>query len=233
MSELQRFVWEWPNVIEQFQGLNPSIGNRLSRACRPIGADRRPDGRLLLVLGCWVAADRAFLEDTDVSHLIERGLKQVLEERIDVLVAPWPAGDGEPDAPPDPLANLPEAARATGLASGGAIKRAFFAAAYQRGMEFETGYPVLQYRLDFALPSERVGVEIEGWDWRARMRPGADVHREREQTLGFEGWTIFWFSGEDMLKRLDRSVNEVAQVVTRRRQGRAQGPPLYRAPRLD
>ena len=230
MSELQRFVWEWPTVVEHFQTLNPSIGNRLARACRPIGAERRPDGRLLLVLGCWVAADRAFLADLDTTHMIERGLKQLLDERLDVLIAEWPAGDGEAETPPDPLAGLPEGVHALGLACGGAVKRAFFGAAFQRGMLFECGFPVLQYRLDFALPGERVGVEIEGWDWRARTHPGAANRREREQTLGFEGWTIFWFSGEDMLKRLDRSVDDVAEAVARRRRGRSAGPPSYRGP---
>jgi len=126
---------------------------------------------------------------------------------------------------------VPDEARATGLACGGVIKRTFFAEAWRRGMQFECGVPVLQYRLDFALPDERVGVEIEGWDWRAWSRPGAADRREREQTLGFEGWTIFWFCGEDMLKRRDRSVDEVAQVVARRRHGRSEGPPLLRGPR--
>jgi very-short-patch-repair endonuclease len=227
MSEVQRFVWEWPNVLEQFQAFDSPIGTRLARSCRPIGADRRSDGRLLLVLGCWVAADRAFLEDQNTTQAIERGLKQAIDERVEVLIAPWPAGDGEPDAPPDPLADLPEEARVTGVASGGAIKRAFFAAAYRRGMEFEVGVPVLQYRLDFALPIERVGVEIEGWDWRGRIQSEADEPREREQSLGYEGWTIFWFSGEDVLDRLDRSVDEVAQLVERRRSRRAQGPSLF------
>jgi very-short-patch-repair endonuclease len=163
--------------------------------------------------------------------MLERGFKQVLEERIEVLIAPWPAGDGEPDLPPDPLAGLSEEARAIGLACGGAIKRAFFAAAARRGMQFECGVPVLQYRLDFALPAERVGVEIEGWDWRTWSRPGAADRREREQTLGYEGWTIFWFSGDDIMKRLDRSVDEVAQAVTRRRQGRSINPNVLRGPR--
>lgn len=227
MSELQRFVWEWPNVLEQFPSVDSAIGQRVARSARPIGADRRFDGRLLLVLGCWVAADRDFLQTVDTTQAIESGLKQILGERIEVLVVTWPAGDGEAESPPDPLADLPEAVRAAGLASGGAIRRAFFAAAYRRGMEFETGVPALQYRLAFALPTERVGVEIEGWDWKMRMPPGAGEQREREQTLTYEGWTIFWFGGEDVLKRLDQSLDQVAEVVNRRRLGRSRGLPGY------
>ncbi len=217
MPELQRFVWEWPSLVEQFHAMNPAVGDRLARAGRPIGAERRPDGRLLLVLGCWVPTDRVWLAAPDTTQMLERGLKQLLEERIEVLVTFWPAGDGAPESPPDPLAGLSEEIRATGLASGGAINRAFFAAAARRGMIFECHFPVLNYRLDFALPTQRVGVEIEGWNWRAWARPGAADRREREQTLGFEGWTVIWFTGDEILHHLDRSVDDVARVVARRR----------------
>jgi len=222
VPELQRFVWDWPSLEEQLIALNPAIGNRLARACRPIGAERRPDGRVLLVLGCWVPEDRRFLADPGAIQLLERGFKQLLEERIEVRVTTWPAGDGPPEQPPDPLAGLSDELRATGLASGGSINRSFFAAAARRGIIFTSGYPVLNYRLDFALPQQQVGVEIEGWDWRAWTRPGAIDRREREQTLGYEGWTIRWFTGEEILNHLERSVDEVARLVNDR--GGRRGP---------
>jgi very-short-patch-repair endonuclease len=217
MPELQRFVWEWPSLVEQLAELNPALGNRLQRACRPIGADRRPDGRLLLVLGCWVPADRAFLEDSASVQLLERGFQRLLDERIELLVTTWPAGDGTADQPPDPLAGLSEPLQEIGRACGGAIKRSFFAATARRGVTLECGYPVLNYRLDFALPRSRVGVEIEGWDWRARTSPRAIERREREQTLGYEGWSIFWFTGAEILKDVDRAVDEVLRAAGRPR----------------
>jgi very-short-patch-repair endonuclease len=216
MPELNRFVWEWPSILDRFRLLNPSLGDRLARACRPIGAERRPDGRLLLVLGCWVPSDRAFLSDEGTIELLQRGFVQLLEERIEVLVAGWPAGDGEPDAPPDPLVGLPEQLRAAGVACGGAIKRSLFAALIARGIDFECNYPVLNYRLDFALPRFRIGIEVEGWNWRAWTRPGAAERREREQSLGYEGWTILWFTGAEILNQLDRSVEQVVQLAQRR-----------------
>ncbi len=216
MPELQRFVWEWPSLIEQIRALNPALGDRLARSCRPIGAERRPDGRLLLVLGCWVPEDRAWFADPRAIELLARGFKQLLEERIETLVTTWPAGDGEPERPPDPLAGLPEPLRAIGASCGGALKRWFFAAAAHRGIVFDCGYPVLTYRLDFALPSQRIGVEIEGWDWRIWTRPSAIERREREQSLGYEGWTILWFTGEEILRDVERAVDEVARALSRR-----------------
>lgn len=196
--------------------MNPALGNEVARSTRPIEAERRPDGRLLLVLGCWVADDRVDLNQPDVHQMLERGLRQLLGEPIVLLVTDWPAGDGPPDQPPDPLAGLPEQLRAAGAACGGVLWRSFFAAAARRGIIFDCQYPVLNYRLDFALPRRRVGVEIGGWGWRAWTRPNAVGRREREGELGAEGWTILWFTGQEILHELDHSVDEVARVVARR-----------------
>jgi very-short-patch-repair endonuclease len=217
LPELQRFVWEWTSLLDRLRRLNPRLEEQIGRSARPIAAERRPDGRLLLVLGCWVPADRAQLAEVDTLQRIEDGLKTLLDERISVLITEWPGGDGEPGDPPDPLGGLSESLRAIGLAASGALHRAFFAAAARRGIVFETGVPVLQYRLDFALPRQRLGVEIEGWNWRAWARPGAAEWREREQSLGAEGWTILWFTGEEILHHRDRAVDDVAAALARRR----------------
>jgi very-short-patch-repair endonuclease len=224
MPELHRFVWEWPSLLERFRGLNPALGDRLTRACRPISAERRPDGRLLLILGCWVPADRKFLSDPETIEMLQRGFKQLLDERMEILVTTWPAGDGTPDSAPDPLADLAEPLRAIGIGCGGTLKRSLFAAVGRRGLVFDCNYPVLNYRLDFALPRQRIGVEVEGWDWRAWTRPGAEGRREREQSLGYEGWTILWFTGSEILYHLERAVEDIMSVANRRPSDREPSP---------
>lgn len=219
MPELQRFIWEWGSLIARLQQANPALADRLARSARPIAAERRPDGRLLLVLGDWVPIDRAALDEPVNLHRLQDSFKGLLEERIEVLVTEWPAGDGTPDQPPDPLVGLPELVQAAGMDCGGILKRAFFAAAAQRGILFDCGFPVLNYRLDFALPRQRIGVEIEGWNWRAWARPGAAERREREQSLGFEGWTILWFTGEEILRHRERAVDDLARLINRRAGG--------------
>lgn len=216
MVELQRFIWAWPSLVERFCALNPAVGARLVRSTRPLAAERRPDGKLLLILGCWVAADRLFLHAPDVTQLLDRGFKQLLGETMDVLVTSWPAGDGEPNGPPDPLAGLPDSLRDAGIECGGTLHRSFFAAAARRGLVFECQYPVLSYRLDFALPSLRIGIEIGGWEWRSWTHPAALDRREREQSLGAEGWTVRWFTGQEILDHLERSLDEVACLVRQR-----------------
>lgn len=161
-------------------------------------------------------ADRDWLAEPRTIDQIQGDLKSLLDERIEVVVVEWPGGDGEADTPPNPLTGLPDLVFAAGLQCGGALQRAFFAAAARRGAIFDCQYPVLNYRLDFALPRQRVGVEIEGWDWRAWAKPGAAERREREQSLGFEGWTVLWFTGEEILHHRDRCVDEVFRVIERR-----------------
>lgn len=217
MPELQRVVWEWESLIVRLRKANAPLADLLSRSARPIAAERRPDGRLLLVLGCWVAADRATLEEPNTLLYLQDSFKGLLEERVELLITEWPARDGAPDEPPDPLRGLPDEVRALGVGCGGVLKRTFFAEAARRGIVFDCGYPVLNYRLDFALPRQRLGVEIEGWNWRAWARPGAAERREREQTLGFEGWTVLWFTGEEILRHLDESVEAVTRALAGRR----------------
>jgi very-short-patch-repair endonuclease len=223
LAELQRFIWEWPSLLEILRDMNPTLGAMLARSTRPIEAERRPDGRLLLILGCWVAADREELNSSRVHETVERSMRQLLGEPIEVLVTEWPAGDGSPDNPPDPLVGLSDTLREIGATCGGALSRSFFAEAARRGIVFECQYPVLNYRLDFALPRWRIGVEIGGWGWRAWTRPGVVERREREQRLGAEGWTVLWFTGEEILHHLDRAVDEVARLVNQKRALRPAG----------
>ena len=216
MAELQRFIWMWPSILDQLRALNVRMADEIERSTRPLAAERRPDGRLLLVLGCWVAADRASLEASDSLDLLARALKRMLEEQIEVQVVHWPAGDGAPDQPPDPLAGLSPDLREQGMRCGGALHRSFFAAMAERGLIPECQYPVLNYRLDFAMPHNHVGVQIGGWNWRAWTRDGAVGRREREQSLGAEGWTVLWFTGEEILDDLDQVVDNVMRQLTRR-----------------
>src|SRR5438067_11886542 len=138
LPELQRFVWEWSSLLERLRRLNPKLEDQIGRAARPIAAERRPDGRLLLVLGCWVPADRDQLGGVGSLQRIQDSLKTLLDERISVLVTDWLGGDGEPGDPPDPLGRLPESLRAVGLGAGSALNRAFFGASARRGIVFET-----------------------------------------------------------------------------------------------
>jgi very-short-patch-repair endonuclease len=70
----------------------------------------------------------------------------------------------------------------------------------------------LNYRIDFALPRERVGVEIIGWEG---PRPGRTDRWEREQHLGAEAWRILYFSGAEVHRDAVRCVKVLGAALRR------------------
>jgi len=217
MPELRRFVWSYESLVDRLRASQPKLAGLLQSSCRPIAAERQPNGRLTLVLGCWSPTARQELQTPASVTILDAALKRLLDEPISVVIACWPGGNSETDEPPDPLRDLPEAERAIGATCGSAIHRAFFAAAFKRRLHFRCQYPVLHYRLDFALPAERLGVEIGGWEWRRWARGRAGEYREREQALGAEGWRILWFTGQEALEDPARCLD---QIDVARRTGR-------------
>ena len=220
MPELRRFVWGYDSLLARLRTLQPRLSELLEQSCRPIAAERRPDGRLTLVFGCWVPSDGRELGASDNVASLEVALKRLTDEPIQVVVAPWPGGEAVRGEPPDPLRGLPASGRTDGARCGSAIHRAFFAAAFRRGIHFTCQYPVLGYRIDFALPLHRLGVEIGGWAWRSWTRDQQIGLRDREQALGAEGWRILWFTGREALENPDGCIDQVESALTRARRHR-------------
>ena len=171
----------------------------------------------MLVLGCWLEEDLRFLSDETNNARLANALGALLEERVDLEIVAWPAGmaaaqhDGSAAVrAPDILAGLPEQAREEAIKCESPVQRFFFAEAWRRGVHFHCQHPVLHYRLDFALPRQRIGVEIVGWRWLQRGVPG---RYERGQSLGGEGWQVLWFSGQEVLADVDDCLSRLARFL--------------------
>ena len=216
--ELRRVIWSWETALLRLVEREPLLGHPVRRSCRPIAAERRDDGRLTLALGCWWPPDLELLrQPANLSHL-EAALSEFLDDQVRSILAPWPGGMApphpgpEPDEvdPPDILTGLPPEAREAARACESALERRFFAEAWRRGLHLVPQYPALNYRIDFALPRERVGAEIIGWDG---PRPGRTDRWEREQHLGAEAWHILYFSGAEVHKDPERCVGAFAEAL--------------------
>jgi very-short-patch-repair endonuclease len=198
--ELQRFVWNWELALRRLRDHDPVASYALQSACRPVATDRRKDGRLLLVLGCWYPFHRDLLaSDQQRSRLTEK-FNQYFGDRIDVMFVDWPGGvvadDDEayqrsrsriehalqrgahngaelPDAtenPPPVVTSTSEEALAEAATCESAIHRLFFDRALKRGVLLQCQFQVVHYRLDFAVSQFRVGADIVGWDRRLGPR---------------------------------------------------------------
>ena len=147
-------------------------------------------------------------------------LGKMLSERVATAIVRWPGGMATVQLPeseeeqipaPDILHGLPEAAREEAAKCESAIQRLFFARAYAQGLRLRCQYPLLTYRLDFAVPGRRTGAEIWGWDWRTGPS-GTAERNERQQQLEMHGWQIALFSGSQVLSDVGKCVGVLARL---------------------
>lgn len=217
--ELRRVIWAWETALARLVEREPGLGRATRRSCRPIAAERRDDGRLTLALGCWWPPDLELLRQPVSQAHLEAALSEFLDDQVRPVLAAWPGGMAPPQAiepdevdPPDVLGEVSPDARAAARACESALERLFFAHAWRRGLRLVPQYPALNYRIDFALPRERVGAEIIGWDG---PRPGRTDRWEREQHLGAEAWQILYFSGAEVHRAPGRCVDGLADTLGR------------------
>lgn len=218
--ELRRIIWSWDMLTRRLMENEPDLGRAVFRSCRPVAAQRYRDGRLLVVLGCWWPDDLEYLSREANRSRLNSLLSGMLSEQVITNVVRWPGGmaaastavpEGEQIPARDVLSGLPEEAREEASKCESAIQRLFFARAYARGLRPRCQYPLLTFRLDFALPDRRGGADILGWHWRTGPS-GANERIERQQQLEAHGWKILLFSGSQVLSNADKCVAEFATL---------------------
>lgn len=215
--ELRWVIREWDSALARLADTHPDLAAALARSCRPMAAERRPEGQLLLVLGCWWQPDLTWLRQPATQRRLDQALSRVLSDQLTALVERWPAGfataaEGDEVHPPDLLAGVAWSEREAASACESPLQRHFFAAACRRGLRLQCQYRVLIYRLDFAVPADRLGVEVDGWERPASWR-GRAPRREREQHLGANGWRVLRFWGKEVLDDVDACVEEVWRAL--------------------
>jgi len=68
------------------------------------------------------------------------------------------------------------------------------------------------YRLDFAYPNLKVGVEVDGHDFhKTKEQRTKDAHRDRVLTKA--GWTILRFTGSEIFSNPYKAAKEIADIL--------------------
>jgi very-short-patch-repair endonuclease len=82
-------------------------------------------------------------------------------------------------------------------------------------------FKVGAYRLDFALPRQLIGIELDGYRTHSSTSAIA-ADRKRQRTLEAGGWYIIRFGGLEVFQDVDGCVREAATLVAhdKRRQRR-------------
>ncbi|MDZ7927730.1 MAG: endonuclease domain-containing protein [Agrobacterium sp.] len=69
------------------------------------------------------------------------------------------------------------------------------------GLAFRRQLPVAGYIVDFACPSHKIIVELDGF--QHAENPAADYDRQRTEMLEQRGWTVLRFWNDDIIKDID------------------------------
>jgi very-short-patch-repair endonuclease len=216
--ELRRIFWAWETMLARLMERDPALGQAVRRSCRPIAAERRDDGRLTLVLGCWWPPDFGELRLPATLNQLDAALSEFFDDQVRTVVESWPGGMAppspgpEPDEvrPPDVMLGLPRAAREAAQACESSLQRLFFASAWRQGLRLVCQHRVLNFRLDFAQPRARLGAEIIGWEG---PRPGRTARWERQQQLGADAWRILYFTGAEVHHDVERCVKALVAAT--------------------
>jgi len=75
---------------------------------------------------------------------------------------------------------------------------------------YEAQYPVLQFFVDFALPSLKIAIECDGDYWH-KQQPKRDQRRQR--MIEGQGWTVVRFSEREINERLDSVEEKVLRIA--------------------
>lgn len=99
------------------------------------------------------------------------------------------------------------------------IERLFWAAHLRLGLPELNGlvpqHPVARYRIDFALPGRKAGIELDGH--ASHSSPRAIAHdRKRQRDLEAGGWHIIRFGGSEVHRDADGCVRQAARLIRMR-----------------
>lgn len=119
----------------------------------------------------------------------------------------WPGPSAMPRAPQPP---------------GSPIEQKFLAACEKLGAASLAGlvpqYPVAGYRIDFALPDRKIGIELDGF---ASHSSTADIEndRRRQRDLEGRGWYLIRFGGREVHRDADYCAQQAAWLIEHAREG--------------
>ncbi len=228
--DLQRVFWTWEQAPELLRPSAPEAAVLLGAACRPIATDRRHDGQLIVVIGCWLPGYQQFVGEEAVRAYLTNALETAVGEPLIVEVVDWPAGMLAPESaeavrvrraiekngsalpaipPPSPIDSeglshdlLGELAKCESV-----LDRLLFARLVDAGLRPTCQYRIGAIRVDFAFPSARLGVDVEGWT----PRPGAVQEREGEM-LG-HGWRFLSFYGREIYEDVAAAARQIERTA--------------------
>ncbi len=79
----------------------------------------------------------------------------------------------------------------------------------------ETQFQEAHYRMDFAFPDKRLGIEIDGHNYH-KTKEQRQHDAQRDRFLSARGWTVLRFTGSEVFRNPNRCANEIATALSQR-----------------
>jgi very-short-patch-repair endonuclease len=79
------------------------------------------------------------------------------------------------------------------------------------GLSFRRQMPIAGYIVDFACPSHRLIIEIDGS--QHALAPNVSYDETRSQRLRQDGWTVLRFWNDDILRDMDNVCTHIIRTI--------------------
>ena len=91
------------------------------------------------------------------------------------------------------------------------IEEIFFNACQHR-LQVIPQYEVSRYRIDFALPHQKVAIELDGHEYH-KTKEQRTKDAQRERYLQKHGWQVIRFTGSEVYQDVNRCVQDVLDII--------------------
>lgn len=83
--------------------------------------------------------------------------------------------------------------------------------------DYAGAIPGRKFELDMAFIPEKLGVEVDGWQYHGKFKSGFHRDREKRNLLLLNGWALLTFSAREVFADPMGCVEMVGQVLRQRR----------------
>lgn len=80
-------------------------------------------------------------------------------------------------------------------------------------LEFKGAIPKRRFSLDIAIPSLKIAIEVDGWQYHGKYKESHTKDRERQNLLTLAGWRVLRYTAKQINGSLDVCVKEIEQLV--------------------
>ena len=80
-------------------------------------------------------------------------------------------------------------------------------------LEFKGAIPKRRFSLDIAIPSLKIAIEVDGWQYHGKYKESHTRDRERQNLLTLAGWRILRYTAKQINESIESCVSEIESLV--------------------